>query len=72
LRAEKWSQKYGLPVIIISYFAPGLRNIMPYLAGITGLRYYKVILFSAVGAFLWATTFIYLGRLIERLWEIPM
>jgi membrane protein DedA with SNARE-associated domain len=43
---------------------------MPYIAGITGLRYYKVILFSAAGAFLWATTFIYLGRFIDHLWKI--
>lgn len=70
LRAEKWFQKYGLPVIIISYFVPGLRNIMPYLAGMSGLHYYKVILFSAAGVFLWATTFIYLGRFIDHLWEI--
>jgi len=69
LKAEKWFKQYGAAVIVFAYFVPGLRNITPYLAGITRLPYWKVILFSAIGAFLWATVFIYLGRFLGGSWD---
>lgn len=69
LKAEKWFAKYGAVVIVFAYFAPGLRNITPYLSGITRLPYWKVILFSAIGSFLWVVTFVHLGQYLGGNWE---
>lgn len=69
LKAEKWFAKYGAAVIVFAYFVPGLRHITPYLSGITRLPYWKVMLFSAIGAFLWVNTFVYLGRFLGGNWE---
>jgi membrane protein DedA with SNARE-associated domain len=69
IKAEKWFGRFGAPFIIIAYFVPGMRHITPYLCGIARLPYYKVILYSAVGAFLWVVTFTYLGRLIQANWR---
>ena len=68
LKAEKWFGKCGPVVIIFAYFIPGLRHVTPYLSGIMGLPYWKVILFSAAGAVLWVFTFLWLGRFIEANW----
>lgn len=64
LQAEKWFTRYGAAVIVFAYFVPVLRHITPYLSGITRLPYWKVILFSAVGASLWVITFVSLGRFL--------
>jgi membrane protein DedA with SNARE-associated domain len=69
LRAEKWFNRYGAPFIVIAYFIPGMRHVTPYLCGITRLPYFKVIFFSAIGAFLWVVTFTYIGRLIQENWR---
>lgn len=69
LKAEKWFDKYGSPVIVFAYFIPGLRHVSPYISGITRLPYWKVILFSAIGAFLWVLTFVNLGRLFGGNWD---
>lgn len=65
IKAEKWFGRFGAPFIVFAYFVPGMRHVTPYLCGITRLSYYKVILCSAVGAFLWVVTFTYIGRLIQ-------
>lgn len=64
--AEKWFNKYGPPVIVIAYFIPGLRHVTPYLMGITGVQYSTVMFFSAIGASLWVTAFVSLGRFLEN------
>jgi membrane protein DedA with SNARE-associated domain len=64
-KAEKWFGRFGAPFIVFAYFVPGMRHVTPYLCGISRLSYCKVILYSAVGAFLWVVTFTFIGRLIQ-------
>jgi membrane protein DedA with SNARE-associated domain len=64
-KAEKWFSRFGAPFIIFAYFVPGMRHVTPYLCGISGMSYYKVIFFSAIGALLWAGVFTFIGRLIQ-------
>ncbi|MFZ5634136.1 MAG: DedA family protein [Bacillota bacterium] len=61
-RAERWFSRFGPAVIIIAYFTPGVRHITPYLSGIAGMTFTKTITFAAIGAALWITTFVSLGR----------
>jgi len=60
-RAQGWFSRFGPAFIILAYFTPGLRHITPYLAGIAGLAFPRVITFAAIGASLWITTFVSLG-----------
>lgn len=39
LKAELLAMRYGAPVIVMSFFMPGLRHITPYLLGITRLPF---------------------------------
>ncbi|OPX83792.1 MAG: Inner membrane protein YohD [Pelotomaculum sp. PtaB.Bin104] len=69
LQAEVWACRYGAPVIVLSYFVPGLRHITPYLSGITRLPYWKVMFFTAAGALMWSVVFIYLGLFIDDIFN---
>lgn len=72
-RAEKWFNRFGPAFIMIAYFTPGLRHITPYLSGITGMTFPRTIAFAAIGAALWITTFVSLGRFFgSRLDEISV
>ncbi|MFZ5644390.1 MAG: DedA family protein [Bacillota bacterium] len=63
---EKWFNKYGPAFIIIAYFLPGVRHVTPYLSGITGMTFPRVLLFASLGAALWITTFVSLGRFFGK------
>lgn len=61
-RAEKWFKKHGPVFIILAYFTPGLRHITPYICGLSGMKFTKVIIFAGLGSALWITVFVSLGR----------
>lgn len=71
-RAEKWFQKYGVWAIFFGYFVPGVRHLTCYLAGMSGMRFWRYLVFSGSGAIVWCFTFITLGRIIGRNWESVM
>jgi len=71
-RLEKtsvWFEKYGAKVLIIAYFIPGIRHITGYFSGITRMPYRSFSLYAYVGAFLWVSTFISLGKILGPQWE---
>ncbi|MFZ5597447.1 MAG: DedA family protein [Bacillota bacterium] len=70
-RAESFFNKYGPGFIIVAYFIPGVRHVTPYLSGITGMSFTRTLTFASIGAALWITTFVSLGRYVgERLPQI--
>ncbi|GFP75366.1 VTT domain-containing protein [Clostridium fungisolvens] len=68
-KTSVWFNKYGNRLLIISYFIPGVRHITGYFSGITEISYKKFALNSYIGAILWTTTFISLGKLLGTKWE---
>ncbi|MCL6610942.1 MAG: DedA family protein [Peptococcaceae bacterium] len=65
-RAERWFDRHGPAIIIIAYFTPGLRHVTPYLSGISGMSFPRTITFAGIGAALWITAFVNLGRFFGR------
>lgn len=63
-------KKHGLKFLLISYFIPGVRHLTGYFSGITQIRYRNFGLFSAMGLFIWTSTFITLGDLLGPKWRI--
>ncbi|WP_064093222.1 DedA family protein [Rossellomorea aquimaris] len=64
---EKWIEKYGLLAISFSYFIPGIRLFMPYIAGTSkGISLLKFLLYALPSAFAWATIYFQIGRLFPR------
>lgn len=68
-KASKWFQRYGNKVITINYFITGVRHITGYFSGITRIPFRTYILYAYIGAFLWAATFVSLGKLLGPQWE---
>lgn len=61
---EGWFRRFGMWTVTFGYFVPGVRHFTCYLAGISGVRIWKYLLFAGSGALIWSLTFITLGRFI--------
>ena len=71
-KSESWIDKYGLFAISISYFIPGVRLVMPYIAGTgKGITLLKFMLYAAPSACIWALVYFQAGRYFPRSFQ-PM
>ncbi|MCO1600386.1 DedA family protein [Desulfosporosinus nitroreducens] len=68
-RAEHWFQCYGDRLIVIGYFFPGFRHFTAYFSGMSKLHFGRYTVLAGIGAFLWALTFITLGRILGVHWQ---
>ncbi|HEX4544763.1 MAG TPA: VTT domain-containing protein [Candidatus Acidoferrum sp.] len=72
-RTEGVFARQGAPSLILAKFLPGLGTVAPPLAGIFHMRARRFLLFDALGALLWAGTFLGIGYVfsgeIERVGE---
>jgi membrane-associated protein len=64
---EKWINKYGPFAISFSYFIPGIRLFMPYIAGTSkGISFMKFLLFALPSAFVWGFVYFQIGRYFPK------
>ncbi|KLU62571.1 inner membrane protein YqjA [Peptococcaceae bacterium CEB3] len=71
-RLEKvlhWYHRQGGKLLTAGYFIPGVRHLSGYVAGLSGLPYPSFAFFAYLGAALWTTVFIFLGRLLGSRWQ---
>lgn len=66
---SRWFNKYGNKLLIVAYFIPGIRHITGYFSGITKISFRAFALYAYIGAFLWVSTFISLGKVLGPTWE---
>ncbi|AIY05398.1 hypothetical protein Plano_1433 [Planococcus sp. PAMC 21323] len=72
LKMEKtslWFNKHGNKLLIIAYFIPGVRHITGYFSGIVRVPFRIFALYAYMGAFLWVSLFITLGKILGPQWE---
>ena len=62
-KVSKWFDKYGYGFLIMVCFIPGVRHVTGYFSGITKIPYKKFAINSYLGALMWCTTFISLGKI---------
>lgn len=67
-----WYQRHGRKLLTVGYFIPGVRHISGYVAGMSRMSYRNFAFFAYLGAILWTTLFITLGRLLGSQWETLM
>jgi membrane protein DedA with SNARE-associated domain len=60
-RTEGIFSSQGARALILSKFVPGLNTVAPPLAGVVRMRVWRFLVFDALGAVLWAGTFLGLG-----------
>jgi membrane-associated protein len=56
-------EKFGQYALVISYFLPVVRHLMPYLVGIGKMPYPKYALYSYSTGLIWTLIYFFLGRL---------
>ncbi|MCJ8010397.1 DedA family protein [Paenibacillus sp. KQZ6P-2] len=66
---EAWFRRYGSWSIILGYFVPGLRHLSSYMAGISKVPFSRFLLYAAVGALLFCTTFLLIGHAVGYHWN---
>ncbi|WP_407312759.1 DedA family protein [Desulfosporosinus sp. SB140] len=72
-RLEKvinWYQRHGGKLLTIGYFIPGVRHLSGYIAGISRLKYRSFAFFAYLGAIIWVTLWVSLGRLLGSRWKV--
>lgn len=60
-KSRKLAERYGAYSLLISYFFPVVRHLVPYIAGIAGMSLRKYALYSYTIGFLWTLLFFGLG-----------
>jgi membrane protein DedA with SNARE-associated domain len=65
-KAEKFFDRYGGKIVLVARFFDGLRQVNGVIAGLTGLRFSRFLIFNAIGAALWAGLWSGLGFLAGR------
>jgi membrane protein DedA with SNARE-associated domain len=68
-KASNWFDIHGNKILIVAVFVPGLRNILGYIAGILQMPYRIFAPNAYLGALLYATVFVSLGKYLGPDWE---
>lgn len=70
---ENWLHKYGPLAISFSYFIPGVRLCMPYIAGASkGIPFMKFLLYALPSAFLWGLIYFQIGRYFPKSFPVVL
>ena len=62
-KAEVFFNLHGGKIIVVARFIEGLRQANGIIAGISGMRWWRFVVFNALGAALWVGTWVSLGYL---------
>lgn len=68
-RAKTLYETYGARIVLVSYFIPGLRHPLHYVAGFTSLKFRTYALYNAISAFLYTGAWFIVVRLAS---SVPM
>ena len=60
-KTEKMIEKWGPLAVFLGRFFPFIRTFMPFISGISGMRWSRFTLFSVLGGLCWSTLFTLLG-----------
>lgn len=66
---SNWFNQYGNKLLVVTYYIPGVRHITGYFSGATKIKYKKFAFFAYIGALIWSTIFITLGKLLGPEWR---
>lgn len=62
-------EKYEIVLLLFSRYVPGVRHIVPYLCGITGLGFRKFNFYSVIGSIIWCSSFVLTGYILGDKWK---
>ncbi len=68
-KADGWFKRYGDATIFFSRMLPIVRAFISFPAGISGMRFWRFILYTFVGSLPWCLGLACLGKLLGSRWE---
>jgi len=71
-RARDWFRRYGKWGLLFGCYAPGVRQICPYMAGVSRFPFRTFLLFATVGTVGWVVPLTLAGLLVGRHVHIPL
>ncbi len=66
LKSQEIVGKYGHYALVISYFIPVVRHIVPYLVGMNNMSFKTYALYSYMAGLVWTLAYFMLGSLIRK------
>ncbi|MCI1805252.1 DedA family protein [Bifidobacterium psychraerophilum] len=60
-KTEKMIEKWGALAVFLGRFFPFIRTFMPFISGISGMRWARFTPFSVLGGIVWSTLFTLMG-----------
>ena len=66
-KTESFFEKYGAKSIVLARFAPIVRTLVPFVAGVGRMNPKTFFKFNVIGGFLWIQVFIWLGHFFGNL-----
>lgn len=66
---ENRFDKFGALFLIVGKFIAFVRIVVPYLAGINKMPFWKFTIYNTGAAFTWSALFILLGHSVESIWK---
>jgi membrane protein DedA with SNARE-associated domain/rhodanese-related sulfurtransferase len=70
--AQEKFRRYGLPLLCVAKFVPGLDALMPPLCGAEGVLLARFLALDAAGSFLWSASYVGLGYLFSNQFNIAV
>lgn len=69
-KAKTTFARYGVRVIVVAKFVPGLDAVAPPLAGMSGINRSHFLAYDAIGSALWSGLYVGLGYLFRRQFDL--
>ncbi|ADG04794.1 DedA family protein [Kyrpidia tusciae] len=69
VKGEHWLNRYKVLMLIFGRYIAGVRQVIPYLAGIGRISWFDFTVYTVIGSILWAVTFLVLGRTLTTLFH---
>ncbi len=66
----EWINKRGSIIITVGKLLPGFRSIIGLPAGLSEVSYVKTLIFTLIGSVIWCVSFVLLGLILGKNWEI--
>jgi len=65
-----WFRKARIPLMLFGKYMPGVRHVVPYLAGITKVSAREFFIYNGIGSVVWCITFVMLGAVLGKKWNV--
>ena len=67
-KVERYFETHGGKTVFVGRFGPGLRSMTPLFAGVTRMKYYRLVPYNVAAAGVWAVVYSLIGYVFGQYW----